>query len=225
MLRNRRSLPLVLALGAGVVVTSAFTLASRPCGSSCPLTASDPAPLSADQIAAEKATVLAAAGRAAMSYVAASQQGIDANDAGLAREHLEVARRILGQVQNAVGEGGERSPQVLPIFARIGISQAVEMTDELKVQLQALAPSVMKGEHHKVVEALKAAGVGAAYAYVDVPLAGTIAQVDAALDALEREEIEQARQAIIAASEGLVKNTLTVGTNDSTVREAIVAES
>ena len=83
----------------------------------------------------------------------------------------------------------------------------------------------MKGDHRKVIEGLKATGIGAAYTYVDLPLAGTIAHVDAALAALENGKAEEARQALTAANAGLVTDTLTVGMSGTSAQQEGGAKS
>lgn len=63
------------------------------------------------------------------------------------------------------------------------------------------------------------------YTYVDMPLAGTMAQVDAALAALESGKADETTQAIIAAREGLVTETRTVGMSGTTAQQEDAAES
>ncbi len=225
MFKNRKKLPLLLVLGAGVVFTYAVASGSR-CGELCLYPAqSDPVELSDEQVAAQKAAVLAAAGRAAVSYMAAAQQGIDATDTESARRYLEAARHVLGQMQQAVSVAGGDTSDMVPIFARVGVSQDTDLTDEVKAQLVELEADVMKGEHRKVIETLEANGIGAAYTYVDLPLAGTIAQVDAALAALDGGNADEARQAITAAKEGLVTDTLIVGMSHASAQEESAANS
>ncbi len=225
MYKYRKRLPLFLVLGAGVVFTYAIASGSR-CGELCLYPAqSDPVELSDEQVAAQKAAVLAAAGRAAVSYMAAAQQGIDATDTESARRYLEVARDVLGQMQEAVSAAGGNASDMVPIFARVGVSQDMDLTDEVKAQLVGLETDVRKGDHRKVIETLEATGIGAAYTYVDLPLAGTIAQVDAALAALDSGEAEEASQAITAANEGLVTDTLIVGTSHTSAQEESAANS
>ena len=225
MYKYRKKLPLLLVLGAGVVFT--YTIASGGrCGELCLHPAqSDPVELSDEQVAAQKTAVLAAAGRAAVSYMAAAQQGIDATDTESARRYLEVARGMLGQMQEAVSVAGGNASDMVPIFARVGVSHDTDLTDEVKAQLVGLETDVRKGDHRKVIETLEATGIGAAYTYVDLPLAGTIAQVDAALAALDGGGADEASQAITAANEGLVTDTLIVGMTDISAQEESAANS
>ena len=225
MYKYRKKLPLVLVLGAGVVFTYAIASGSR-CGELCLHPAqSDPVELSDEQVAAQKAAVLAAAGRAAVSYMAAAQQGIDATDTESARRYLEVARDVLGQMQEAGGIAGGNASDMVPIYAQVGVSQDTDLTDEIKARLVGLETDVMKGDHRKVIETLQATGIGAAYTYVDLPLAGTIAQVDAALAALDGGKADEASQAITAANEGLVTDTLIVGMSDTSAQKEGAAKS
>ena len=225
MYKYRKKLPLLLILGTGVVFTYTIASGSR-CGELCLHPAqSDPVELSDEQVAAQKTAVLAAAGRAAVSYMAAAQQGIDATDTESARRYLEVARDVLSQMQEAVSVAGGNASGMVPIFARVGVSQDMDLTDEVKAQLVGLETDVRKGDHRKVIETLEATGIGAAYTYVDLPLSGTIAQVDAALAALGGGNVDEASQAITAANEGLVSDTLIVGMTDISAQEESAANS
>ncbi len=225
MVTSRKKLPLFLAFGAAVAVISVTAYGNRPCCPGSTETESGPVHLSADQIAVQKAAVLAAAGRAAMSYVAAAAQGIDATDTGLAREHLATAQRILGQLKKAVGETGDGGSKVLPIFAQVGVNQDVDVTGEMKTKLQSLTPNVVKGEHQRVIEGLETTGIDAAYTYVDMPLETTIGRVDTAIQALDSGKTNEARQAIIAVNEGLITGTFTVGVSGTTAQEPEAASS
>jgi len=212
MVMNWNKLRLVLVLGSAIGVTSVVAYGARG-GKPAPVEPhAQSVQLSAEQIAAQRTVVLAQAGRSAMSYIGAAQHGIDSNDGELAEKYLETARDILGQMQGVLASAAaSESDDLVPIFAQLGIAQDVEVTDELKGKLHALGPHALKGEHDKVLDGLKATGIGASYTYVDLPLANTMAQVKLALEALESGKFEAAREAIDAAHGGLVTETVTVG--------------
>jgi hypothetical protein len=212
MVMNWNKLPLVLALGSAIAVTSVVAYGARGGKPSAAEPQAQSVQLSAEQIAAQRTAVLAQAGRSAMSYIGAAQHGIDNADTESAEKYLETARDILEQMQGVLASAAaSESGDLVPIFARVGIAQDVEVTDEIKGKLHALGPHVLKGEHDKVLDGLKATGIGASYTYVDLPLADTMAQVKLALEALKSGKVEAVREAIDAANRGLVTETVTVG--------------
>jgi hypothetical protein len=212
MVMNWNRLPWVLALGSVIALTSVVAYGA-PVGNPASVESrGPPVQLNADQIAIQRAAVLAQAGRSAMSYIGAAQHGIDSKDTKLAEKYLQTARDILDQMQGVLAStAATGNEDLVPIFGRVGIGEDVKVTDELKGKLHALEPYMLKGEHDKVLEGLRAAGIDASYTYVDLPLANTMAQVKLALAALKSGKVEAVDKAIDAANGGLVTETVKVG--------------
>lgn len=221
MVKGFKQLPLVAAVSAVVLVTSVVAMAR----SEGPAPASaEPAQqvqqsaqavtqLSAEQVAMQKAAVVAAAGRSAMQHIGVAGQLLAAGDTEQATEVLKAGSEILDQLRTVFDEAGNPggSERMVPVYASLGIVEGAELTDEIKQGLNALAPLVASSQHGKVVEQLKTFGIGLSYSYVELPLDKVSAEVSDALKALDAGDKDAATRFLTSANAAAVTETVNVG--------------
>ena len=160
----------------------------------------DIAKLSAEQ----KVVYLAHASRMALSHVETARQDLKSKHVDAAKLQLTEAQALLTEVKNNTEE------KMVPLFARIGFTEQFEVTDEIKQKLEGINEHVVKGNHDKVVEIMKETSAAMAYTYAEMPLAETIAKVDAALKAIADNTIDKAEQELTTALDGIHVETFTV---------------
>ena len=221
MVIGLKQLPLVAAVTAVVMVTSVVAMARQVEAAPQPTATSQSDPqsdqavtqLSADQVQMQKAAVVAAAGRSAMQHIGVARQLLAAGDIEQATEVLKAGSEILGQIDtvfdNQSGPAG--AEHMVPVFARLGIVDGTEITDEMKRSLNALAPLVASGQHARVVEQLKLFGIGLSYSYVELPLNKVSEQVSNALEALHAGDKDAAARILASANQAAVTETVNVG--------------
>jgi hypothetical protein len=245
MVERFNKLPLVGAVAAVVMVTSVVAMASAA--------APDPTPaqtpvqsqpqqvtpaaaeqqteavsqLSAEQVQMQKAAVVAAAGRSAMQHIGVAGKLLADGDAEQAKEVLQAGSDILGQLATVYTEEGKSADdqRMVPVYARLGIVEGVEVSDEMKQGLNELAPLVASSQHARVVERLKSFGVGLSYSFVELPLDKVSEQVSSALEALNSGDNDGAAKFIAAASDATVMETVNVGFETDAPQSAAPGET
>jgi hypothetical protein len=220
MIKNWNQLPLAAALGAALAFTSAagFAEPAQPTAAPAPAASAKDGEntLTDEQREILQAMIYSEAGRESMSYIVAARQSLEADKPEDASKLLDGARHLLTELRTRMtadmGEQAAASPQFLvPIYSEVGITADIQVTDELKEQLQGLQSFVARGDHDKVIDGLKATGVGMVYTFVDLPVSATIEQVQLAMDALAAKDTDAANKALAAVEAGLVSDTVAVG--------------
>jgi len=103
------------------------------------------------------------------------------------------------------------SDPLIPIYARLGVVEGTELTDQMKQGLNEIAPLVAAGQHRKVVERLRTFGIGLSYSYVELRPNVVSKQVASALKALDNSDNAAADKALKLAEKSLLVETINVG--------------
>ena len=148
-----------------------------------------------------------------MQHIAAAGQLLAAGDDEQAKQMLTTAAEILTQIGSVFEQEGKPgdAERMIPVYARLGIVEGVEVTEAMKQGLNDLAPMVAASQHAQVVERLKSFGVGLSYSYVELPLDEVSEQVNAALKALGEGDQQAAKKYLAAANEVARMETVNVG--------------
>jgi len=212
-IRTKKSVATFVLL-AGTAL-GATTVMATPTTSATDITAtSAPATLNAEQQQIQQADALAQNGRQAMSYIVAARQLLTEKQGDEAHEYLEHAKDLLTKLKSRVVAGKQNTPDLLPVYAQLGIKEGVELTDQIKQQLGKTHLNAVRGNHQEVVEALRAVDIEMQYSFVDMPIAATLGQVESALKSLSEKDTKQADQALAAAQNGLIRDSIVINAVD-----------
>ena len=170
--------------------------------------------LSPEQQQIRQADALARNGRQAMSYIVAAHQLLSEQHSDEARQYLEQARDLLTKLKPEINANGENTDGLLPIYSQLGVQEGVEITEQLKQQLGKTHLDAIRGNHEKVVEALKAVDIELQYSFVDLPVAATLEKVESALKSLSAKNIQQAGEILADAEAGLIHDSIIVNATD-----------
>jgi hypothetical protein len=163
---------------------------------------------------AQQAKVLSAAARTAVNYVDAAALAVAAGDLGQAGRLLTQARQLLDQLLGGIRERAATEPiTVIPVLARVRITEGRAVSDALAAEVQALEPLVLAGEHDRVLAGLQGIGVSLTYQYVGMPVQATSDGIDRAAAALTAGDTGAAQAALKAVVQGLEAWSLSIGPN------------
>ncbi len=207
MNRHWKKFPLIAVLGGAVAVVSLAGLDQRSAESQKarePVAANLPVPAGREDRDADLAMQRSGDGRRSWSYVIAARELLEADEIKEADRYLDGALKILEEMGDAGADG------LVPLYAQIGIGEEVEITGQLRLDIQRLQPHIMRGEHEKVINALGETGLEMRYYYVDMPLAPLQRQLSAARKALAAEDFPRALEALRAAEYEMVIDTVTI---------------
>ncbi len=177
-------------------------------------TTGEHAPLSPEQQQIQQADVLAQNGRQAMSYIVAAHRLLSEQHGDEARQYLEQAKGLLTKLKSGITGGNESTAGLVPIYSQLGIKEDVEITDQLKQQLGKTHLDAVRGNHEKVVEALKAVDIELQYSFVDLPVVATLEKVESALKSLSAKDPGRAGEILADAEAGLIHDSIIVNAED-----------
>ncbi len=169
----------------------------------------------AETITAQKAAIIAAAGQNAVAYINAARGELQGDNPAGAKRFMAQASAILTQIRNSLhrdqdgrGPGGKLR---VPLWAQVRLADE-QASPTLQSRLKAATNHAIQGRHDKVVEYLGSLGVNAVYSYIDMPLDATLDRLNGAREAMEQGDEIEALALLDAANDGLVSQTLEVGT-------------
>ena len=169
----------------------------------------------AETVAIQKAAIIAAAGQNAVAYINAARGGLQEDNPAGAKRFMAQASAILEQILGSLqpDRDGRRQAERLrvPLWAQVRLSDE-QASPALGSRLEEATNQAIQGRHGKVVEYLRNLGVHAVYSYIDMPLVATLDRLNAAREAMEQGDEVKALALLDAATDGLVSETLEVGT-------------
>jgi hypothetical protein len=161
---------------------------------------------------AQQAKLLSAAARTAVNYVDAAALAVAAGDLAQAGRLLTQARQLLDQILGGIRERTATEPiTVIPVLARVRVTEGGEVSDALAAEVQALEPLVLAGEQDRVLAGLQGVGVSLSYQYVGMPVQATSEGIDRATAALAAGDAGAAQAALQAIVQGLEARSLSIG--------------
>ncbi|NOY17741.1 MAG: YfdX family protein [Gammaproteobacteria bacterium] len=202
-----------LFLLANTAFGTTAVMAATPTPSQAPVavtTASVPTALSLEQEQIHQADALAQKAREAMSYIVAARQLLSEQHGEEAHQYLEQAKGLLTKLKSEVPAGDENGPALVSIYSQMGIKKGVEITEQLKQQLGKTHLDVVRGNHKKVVEALKTVDIELQYSFVDLPVVATLGKVESALKLLSTKNTQEAGKILDDAEAGLIHDSIIV---------------
>ncbi len=208
------ALALAITLGLGATVSLAATPVQAKPATAIDAAARHSKTASPEQQQLQHADALAQNGREAMSYIVAARQLLTDQHGEEARQYLEKAKGLLTELNTEITAEGNNGNGLLPIYSQLGLTEEVEITDQVKQKLHDIYPDVIRGKHEQVVEALKAVGIELQYRFVDMPVAATLGKVESALKSLSAQDTEQAGQALADAQQGLIHDSIIINEVD-----------
>ena len=153
----------------------------------------------------QEGAVMAEFGRGVLAHVDAAASSLADEDSAQALLELASARKLLEQIQTNTRR------DLIPVFARIGLTRRYTLSEETQARLQAVADLALQGDHERVVALLEATGAPMGYIHVSMPLASTMEAVDGAIQALYEDRPGAAQGAMDRIIDNLHTNTVTVG--------------
>ncbi len=210
----KNSVATLLLLATTMFGVTAVMAAATPAPTASTTATDAHANLSPEQQQIYQADVLAQEGREAMSYIVAARQLLSEQHGDEAHKYLEQAKGLLTKLKSKVTARNEDASDLLPIYSQLGVKEGVEITDQLKQQLGKTHLDAIRGNHEKVVEALKAVDIELHYSFVDLPVAATLEKVESALKSLSAKNIQQASETLAQAGAGLVHDSITINADN-----------
>lgn len=204
----KNSVATLLLLATTTFGATAVMATTTPTASTA--VASAHANLSPEQQQMYQADALAQEGREAMSYIVAARQLLSEQHGDEAHKYLEQAKGLLTKLKSEVATGSKDTGDLLPIYTQLGVKEGVEITDQLKQQLGKTHLDAIRGNHEKVVEALRTVDIELQYSFVDLPVTATLEKVESALKSLSEKDTQQASQALVDVQEGLIQDSIIV---------------
>ncbi len=205
--KSAATILLLAATSLGVTAVSATTSSSAPATAA---TTSEHTALTPEQQQIVQAHALAQNGRQALSYIVAARQLLSEQHGDEAHQYLEQAKELLTKLESDIIAEDNNTSDLLPIYTQLGVDEEVVITDQIKQQLGKTHLDAISGNHKKVVTALKTVAIELQYSYVDMPVTATLEKVESALTSLSEKNIQQASQALTAAQDGLIHESIII---------------
>ncbi len=149
-------------------------------------------------------------GREAMSDIVAAHQLLTKQHSTEAGQYLDKARALLTRLKSEVAADKENTTGLIPIYTQLGVKEGVEITEQIKREVNKTHLDAIRGKHKKVVEALKDMDVELQYSFVDLPVAATLEKVESALKSLSEKNLHKASEILSGIGKSLVHDSILV---------------
>jgi len=206
----KKSAATILLLAATSFASTTILATTSTPSETAPATTREHTSLTPEQQQILQAHALARKGREALSYIVAARQLLSDQHGDEAHQYLEQAKELLTKLESDIIAEDKNTSDLLPIYTQLGVDEEVEITDQVKQKLSKTHLDSVTGNHKKVVAALKTVDIELQYSFVDMPVAATLEKVESALSSLSEKNILQASQALAAAQEGLIHESIII---------------
>ena len=149
-------------------------------------------------------------GREAMSDIVAAHQLLTKQHTTEAGQYLDKARVLLTRLKSEVAADKENTTGLIPIYTQLGVKEGVEITEQIKREVNKTHLDAIRGKHKKVVEALKDMDVELQYSFVDLPVTATLEKVESALKSLSEKNLHEASETLSGIGKNLVHDSIVV---------------
>ncbi len=198
-----------IAVSALAVGSSAINDRTSNAGSE----ATDKVRIVDDRKLPEQWAINAAYGRGALSNLQAALTEIANDNAEEAKKGVNVAQSLLDKIKP---ESPHTADFVL-VHSQVRVLGDADPSSSVQEKLDSIRREFEMIDYEAIVAALDSLDVPLAYTRVDLPLTRTVALVNEALQALNSQDADRARDKLMEIGSGLRIETVHVGTGDSPV--------
>ncbi len=161
----------------------------------------------------ERWAINAAYGRGALSNLQAALTEIAKDNAEEAKKGVTVAHSLLDKITL---DSPHKADFIL-VHSQVRVLDDADPTSSVQEKLDSIRREFELTDREAIVAALDSMDVPLAYTRVDLPLTRTVALVNEALQALNSQDSNRARDKLMEIGNGLRIETVHVGTEDSPV--------
>jgi hypothetical protein len=211
--KHHKRLLVGIALGIAVSAVAIGSSAINGRISNAGSEATDKVRVVDDRKLPERWAINAAYGRGALSNLQAALTEIAKDNAQEAKKGVTVAQSLLDKIKP---ESPYKADFIL-VHSQVRVLDDADPTSSVQEKLDSIRREFEMIDHEAIVAALDSMDVPLAYTRVDLPLTRTVALVNEALQALNSQDANRARDRLMEIGNGLRIKTVHIGTEDSPV--------
>jgi len=206
---------LLVAIALGITVSAVAIGSSTINGwtSNAGSEATDKVRVVDDRKLPERWAINAAYGRGALSNLQAALTEIAKDNAEEAKKGVTVAQSLLDKIK----PDSPHKADFILVHSQIRVLDDADPTSSVQEKLDRIRREFEMIDREAIVAALDSMDVPLAYTRVDLPLTRTVALVNEALQALNSQDSNRARDKLMEIGNGLRIETVHVGTEESPV--------
>lgn len=197
-------LAVTAAVGAVTIASSIITGKASHAGSE----QTDKVRLVDDRKLPEQWVINAAYGRGALSNLRAAVGEIENHNTEEARKGVAVAQSLLAKIRP------EEADYIL-VHSEVRVLGDVDPSNSIESKLEDIQQEFEMNDHEAIITALGSLNIPLAYTRIELPLGETIDLVKDSLQALETQDVDQARLKLMQIGDALRIETVRMGIEGS----------
>lgn len=213
MAKHHKRLLVGIAIGITVSAVAIGSSAINGRTSNAGSEATDKVRVVDDRKLPERWAINAAYGRGALSNLQAALTEIAKDNAEEAKNGVTVAQSLLDKIKL---DSPHKADFIL-VHSQVRVLDDADPTSSVQEKLDSIRRDFELIDREAIIAALDSMDVPLAYTRVDLPLTRTVALVNEALQALNSQDSNRARDKLMEIGNGLRIETVHVGTEDSPV--------